>query len=112
MTIIEVVLVLVITDTVIGICAQAQQHSLKSSLGRQHLTQKIAELIAIAALQIVSYLDSEHFPAYLVQYLYVAFGFFELISIAENLNALGLISDQMLHWLRIQDPIDKKEDQK
>lgn len=101
MTMIEVVILLVLLDTMLGICVAMKNHNLKSAIGRQDLTRKVAEICVISILYLVSLLDSQHFPPDLVSTLYVAFGFFELTSIMENLNLLGLISDELLHNMRI-----------
>lgn len=107
---IEVVILLVLLDTLLGVLVAMKHHNLKSAVGRQDLTKKVAEVCVISIMYLISTLDKEHFPPDLVSTLYWAFAFFEFTSIAENLNLLGLISDEMLHTLRI-DNQDKKTKQ-
>ena len=109
MKLIEAVLVLILADTAVGVCVQLKNHSLQSSLGRQRLTQKVAELIVLVALNLLTSLDSVHFNQDYVQVFYLIFAGFEVVSILENLNCLGLISDQMIDTLRI-DNSRKKDD--
>lgn len=101
MKLIEAVLVLILTDTAVGICVQLKNHSLQSALGRQRLTQKVAELIVLVALNILTGLDTVHFNQDYVQMFYLIFAGFEVVSILENLNCLGLISDKTIDILRI-----------
>lgn len=101
MKLIEAVLVLILTDTSVGVCVQLKNHSLQSSIGRQRLTQKVAELIVLVALNVLTGLDNVHFNQDYVQMFYLIFAAFEVVSILENLNALGLISDKTIDILRI-----------
>ncbi len=119
MTMIEVVILLVLLDTILGVLVAMKHHNLKSAIGRQDLTKKVAEICVISIMYIVSMLDNEHFPPDLVSTLYWAFAFFEFTSIIENLNCLGLISDDLLYTLRIDNQdknkkqgISNKKDQK
>lgn len=101
MKLIEAVLVLILADTAIGVCVQLKNHSLQSALGRQRLTQKVAELIVLVALNVLTGLDNQHFNADYIQVFYLIFAGFEVVSILENLNLLGLISDDLIDKLRI-----------
>lgn len=112
MTMIEVVILLVLLDTILGTMVAMKHHNLKSAVGRQDLTKKVAEVCVISIMYLVSILDSEHFPPDLVSTLYWAFAFFEFTSIAENLNLLGLISDELLHTLRIDNEEKKQKNKK
>ena len=109
MKLVEAVLVLILTDTAVGVCVQLKNHSLQSSLGRQRLTQKIAELIVLIALNFLTSLDRVHFNQDYVQVFYLIFAGFEVVSILENLNCLGLISDKTIDMLRI-DNSRKRDD--
>ena len=112
MTMIEVVILLVLLDTILGTLVAMKNHNLRSAVGRQDLTKKVAEVCVISIMYLVSILDSEHFPPDLVSTLYWAFAFFEFTSIAENLNLLGLISDDLLHTLRIDNEEKKQKNKK
>lgn len=101
MKLIEAVLVLILADTAVGVCVQLKNHSLQSALGRQRLTQKVAELIVLVALNVLTNLDNHHFNSDYVQVFYLIFAGFEVVSILENLNLLGLISDDLIDKLRI-----------
>lgn len=109
MKLIEAVLVLILADTAVGVCVQLKNHSLQSALGRQRLTQKVAELIVLVALNVLTDLDNVHFNQDYVQMFYLIFAGFEVISILENLNCLGLINDKTIDILRI-DNSRKKDD--
>ena len=109
MKLIEAVLVLILADTAVGVCVQLKNHSLQSAIGRQRLTQKVAELIVLIALNVLTGLDNVHFNQDYVQMFYLIFAGFEVISILENLNCLGLISDKMIDVLRI-DNSQKRDD--
>lgn len=109
MKLIEAVLVLILADTAVGVCVQLKNHSLQSAIGRQRLTQKVAELIVLVALNVLTGLDSVHFNQDYVQMFYLIFAGFEVVSILENLNLLGLISDKTIDVLRI-DNSRKKDD--
>lgn len=101
MKLIEAVLVLILADTAVGVCVQLKNHSLQSALGRQRLTQKVAELIVLVALNVLTGLDNQHFNSDYIQVFYLIFAGFEVVSILENLNLLGLISDDLINKLRI-----------
>lgn len=101
MKLIEAVLVLILADTAVGVCVQLKNHSLQSALGRQRLTQKVAELIVLVALNVLTNLDNQHFNSDYIQVFYLIFAGFEVVSILENLNLLGLISDDLIDKLRI-----------
>lgn len=101
MKLIEAVLVLILADTAVGVCVQLKNHSLQSALGRQRLTQKVAELIVLVALNVLTGLDNQHFNSDYIEVFYLIFAGFEVVSILENLNLLGLISDDLMDKLRI-----------
>ena len=101
MKLIEAVLVLILADTAVGVCVQLKNHSLQSALGRQRLTQKVAELIVLVALNVLTNLDNQHFNSDYIQVFYLIFAGFEVVSILESLNLLGLISDDLIDKLRI-----------
>ena len=86
---IEVVAVLVMADTLTALLANAKTHSLKSSVGRLGLSQKMAELILMIAMYLCVSLDPVHFDPTILTGLYGFFALFEVMSIIENAQILG-----------------------
>ena len=89
-TMVEVLTVLMITDIGVGIIAALKDHRLSSAIGRSGFQKKSLELLVMVAFAFVSQLDPTHFPESLLSTLYLYLLGFEVLSIAENCDKMGI----------------------
>lgn len=87
--VIEVVAILIIADTITALLANIKTHTLKSSVGRLGLSQKMTELILMIAFYFCIHLDPVHFNPAILTGLYSFFALFEIMSIVENAQIMG-----------------------
>lgn len=92
-TMTEVLIVLMIVDIAAGIGAALKDHKLSSAIGRSGFQKKSIELLVMVAFALLSQLDPVHFPSALLSSLYVYLLGFELLSILENCDKMGIDLD-------------------
>lgn len=89
-TMVEALTVLMITDIGVGLLVALKDHRLSSAIGRSGFQKKMSELLVMVAFALVSQLDQTHFPESLLSALYLYLLGFEILSIIENCDKMGI----------------------
>lgn len=101
---------LIVLDYVIGVILALDTHSLKSSIMRKGITEKLACIVLIMGFEFLNELNANVLPSGLIDSLTGFYILAELISILEHMNSKNLLPETVKKFLgSSQDNnIDKK----